>query len=64
MNEYLKIRCRRCGQETLLRAYGGYGKFGSKSRPAYIETEIPIRCPHCLMRLNRSAEAFRAQMVH
>lgn len=63
MGTIYKIRCEHCGTETDLPRRGGYGKFQSTSDWLHIETDLPIRCPGCLHRLNTSQEAFRRQVV-
>ncbi len=63
MNTTYKIRCRNCGTLTDLPRRGGYGKFDSERSLLHIETQIPIRCPHCLGRLNETAEEFREQVL-
>lgn len=62
MGTEYKVHCRHCGTETALPRRGGYGKFDTESRYLHIETEIPIRCPRCLHRLNNSTEEFRSQI--
>lgn len=63
MKATYKVRCRNCGTETELTRRGGYGKFGAKNSWHCIETQIPIRCPHCLGRLNDTAEEFQEQVL-
>ncbi len=41
----------------------GYGKFHPTSDWLHVETELPIRCPECLHRLNVSQEEFSRQVV-
>ncbi len=62
MNTSYKVRCRNCGTLTDLPRRGGYGKFGIENGWHCIETQIPIRCPHCLGRLNETAQGFREQV--
>lgn len=63
MGTIYKIRCARCGAETELPRRGGYGKFRAAGDWPHIETDLPIRCPGCLHRLNASQEEFRRQVV-
>ncbi len=62
MDANYKLRCRHCGSEVAM-SYRVYNKSASKSSTRHLETEIPIRCPHCLRRLNQSEEIFRSQIV-
>ena len=63
MNANHKLCCRHCGTEIEILNRTAYNKRGRAKGSAYIETEIAIRCPHCLHRLNQSEEIFRSQIV-
>lgn len=63
-----KIRCRHCGAQFDHSTDAGYGMLqpcvgcGDSYCNAYVETEIPIRCPACMRRLNTSQEEFNKQI--
>lgn len=59
MEAKYKVRCPQCGSETELRRRS---RVAQGAGAGCIETEIPIRCPHCLGRLNRTEEQFRRQL--
>lgn len=61
MRTTYKIRCNHCG--------GVFGDFtnhhqniGVMSTNIHIEIELPIRCPLCKGRINRSTEEFQQQI--
>lgn len=62
MGTIYKVRCAYCGTETDLPRRGGYGKFHATSDWLHVETDIPIRCPGCLHRLNTTQEDFQRQV--
>ncbi len=63
MEKGYQVRCPRCGGKSEVKSSFGYGRYEEERvKGGYIETQMPIRCPHCLMRLNLSAEEFRGQM--
>lgn len=62
MRTNYKVRCPQCGSETELKRRTRFGGVAKEGFSGYIETEIPIRCPHCLGRLNRTEEQFRRQL--
>lgn len=63
MKEYDQVICPRCGTKSEVKCWPGYTKRGGAgASEECIETEIPIRCPHCLMRLNGSAEEFSGRI--
>ena len=58
------IRCKRCGGEFKYPTDTAFMKrLYSKDGWCHIETENSIRCPHCMKRLNNSAEEFEEQIV-
>lgn len=63
MGTLYKIRCKRCGAQFDHYANGDYGLLRlCVGCGEYVETEMPIRCPACLHKLNATAEEFNAQV--
>ncbi|MDE5637717.1 MAG: hypothetical protein K2J51_00675 [Alistipes sp.] len=68
MGTAYKIKCRHCGAQFDHYTDSGYGVLqpcvgcGDTYADGYVETEIPIRCPACLHRLNTTPEDFRRQV--
>jgi len=66
MGTTYKIRCRRCGAQ--FDSCAGTGALhpctgsGGTYADSYVETEIPIRCPNCMHRLNATQEEFMRQV--
>lgn len=63
MGTAYKIRCKHCGTQFDHYADSGYGAL----QPCvgcgeYVETELPIRCPACLHKLNATQEEFNKQV--
>lgn len=63
MGTAYKIRCKHCGTQFDHYADSGYGAL----QPCvgcgeYVETELPIRCPACLHKLNATQEEFNEQV--
>ncbi|MFI3319941.1 MAG: hypothetical protein SNH01_04355 [Rikenellaceae bacterium] len=66
MGTVYKMRCRYCGGQ-----FDHYGDGASDvtaktqhaaSTKVYVETQIPIRCPGCLRRLNNTEDDYRQQV--
>lgn len=58
-----KIRCKHCGAEFDHYANNDYGSLPRCVGCAdYVETEVAIRCPACLHKLNETPEGFREQV--
>ena len=58
------IRCKHCGGEFAYATNSGFMKrLYSEYGWLHIETENSIRCPHCMKRLNNTAEEFEEQIV-
>ncbi|MBR2351372.1 MAG: hypothetical protein IKA70_00350 [Alistipes sp.] len=58
------IRCRHCGTEFIcLTGHEFMGQFDCSEGFCRVETEISIRCPQCMKRLNNSEREFNEQIV-
>lgn len=63
MGTSYKIRCMHCGTEFLHVASGDFGAVRScVGCECHIETDVAIRCPSCMQRLNRTEEEFNQQV--
>ena len=57
------IRCKHCGGEFAYATNSGFMKrLYSEYGWLHIEIENSIRCPHCMKRLNNTAEELEAQL--
>lgn len=59
---HLIIKCGNCGRETSIINSRYFRPFRSAGN-VYIETSLPIRCPECMFRLNRSEGEFLGQVA-
>lgn len=57
------IRCKHCGTEFINLTGFGFMGFNRNKGFYHIETEIAMRCPQCMKRINNSAEEFNSQIV-
>ena len=57
------IKCKHCGREFINLTGLGLMGFDIKNRINHIETEVAIRCPQCMKRLNNTAEEFNDQII-
>lgn len=64
MGTTCKIRCKHCGAQLDHPAPRGLFGPAPAAHIAYIETEMPMRCPVCHHRLNPSVEEFRTQVEY
>lgn len=63
MGTTCKIRCKHCGAQLDLDALTHRGTAPAQAvHLGYIETEMPIRCPACLGRMNGTHEEFSRQV--
>lgn len=63
MGTSYKIRCKHCGAEFLHVVGDDFGAIRSCVGCDYhVETEVAIRCPACMRRLNGSEEEFKEQI--
>ena len=63
MGTLYKIKCKHCGAQFDHYIYGERGVLQRAVACAdFVETDIAIRCPHCLRRMNNSQEEFNEQV--
>lgn len=54
------IICKNCGKVTNLGGYPIKGLQGAER--VVVDTQHPIRCPHCRLRLNPTEQVFLSQL--
>ncbi|MBO5772071.1 MAG: hypothetical protein J6R09_05490 [Alistipes sp.] len=58
------IRCKHCNTEFLHIAGNDFGAIRScVGCECHVETEVAIRCPACMRRINNTEEEFNSQIV-
>lgn len=58
-----KIKCRHCGMEFQHFASADYGTLRAcVGCECHVETQMAIRCPGCLRKLNNTQEEFNSQV--
>ena len=66
MGTAYKIRCKHCGAQFNHSSDAGFGILptciGCGDGMGHIETQLAIRCPSCLKRLNNTPEEFNEQV--
>ena len=64
MGTSYKIRCKHCNTEFMHYEGNDYGAIREcVGCECHIETEVPMRCPSCLKRINDTEEEFRRQII-